>query len=617
MESASQRAAIARFGAFEMDLRAGELRKSGVLINLPPQPFKILALLVRRSGDLVTREEIQREVWGDQTVVDFESGLNFAMNKIRSALGDRAEAARYIETLPRRGYRFLVPVEAGADRLAPTTISTGPARRKLTWLFPAASLILLAIGAYFALTNWRRGGQVQSVAVLPFANLSHAPAEDYLADGTTEALITELGRVSAFAVTSRTSTERYRKTTKPPKEIANDLKVDAIVEGAVLRAGDNIRISVHLIEAESGRQFWSESYERKLDDVLTVQGEIARSIAAAVRVKVTKEQQSELSRPRTVNPEAYELYLRGRFYWNKLTGDGSREAIADFEQAIEKDPRFALAYAGLADAYAELPVAHGTPAAEAFPKAKRAAERALAIDPKLVEAVNVMAEVAAYSWQWPEAERLFQKVFRLNPSFAQASHDYGFYLIAMGRLKEATEWNQRACLLDPLSVYYASDLAMLPYMQRDYAEAIRQMQRVLAMDTAYPVTYLDLALAYAANRQFDSAIEAAKKSVQLDREDPFMLSTLSYVNGKAGKTAEARQALQQLDDIGKRRPVSAFYRGFALLGLGEYEQSMNSFANAYDERFYALALVKVLPEFEPLRTHPRFMELVHRMRLPD
>jgi tetratricopeptide (TPR) repeat protein len=310
------------------------------------------------------------------------------------------------------------------------------------------------------------------------------------------------------------------------------------------------------------------------------------------------------------------LYVRGRFNWNKLTADGSRKAIADFEQAIAKDPRFALAYAGLADAYAELPVSFGTPASEAYPKAKRAAELALAIEPQLVEAVNVLAEVAAYSWQWPEAERLFKQVFRLNPSHAQASHDYGFYLIAMGRLKEATEWNQRACVLDPLSVYFASDLAMLPYMQHDYAEAIRQTQRVLAMDTSYPVTYLNLALAYAANRQFDQAIEAANKSVQLEGDNPFMLSTLSYVNGRAGKTADARHALQRLDGMGKKRPVSAFYRGFALLGMGEYKQAMNSFSKAYDERFYALAFVKFLPEFEPLRTDPRFQELVHRVQLP-
>jgi TolB-like protein/Tfp pilus assembly protein PilF len=473
------------------------------------------------------------------------------------------------------------------------------------------------IGSYFAIANWRGTLRVRSVAVLPFQNLSHAPADDYLADGTTEALITELGRVSALPVTSRTSSDRYRKSTKSLKEIAGDLRVDAIVEGAVLRAGDNLRISVQLIEAGSDRQIWSESYERKLDDVLTLQGEIARSIASAVRVKVTTEQQAELSRPRPVNPEAYQLYVRGRFNWNKLTADGSRRAIADFEQAIAKDPRFALAYAGLADAYAELPVSFGAPASEAYPKAKSAAEQALAIEPQLADAVNVLAEVAAYSWQWPEAERLFKQVFRLNPSHAQASHDYGFYLIAMGRLKEATEWNQRACVLDPLSIYFASDLAMLPYMQHDYAEAIRQTQRVLAMDTKYPVTYLNLALAYAANREFDEAIKAANKSVQLEGDNPFMLSTLSYVNGMAGKTADAHQALQRLNDMGKKRPVSAFYRGFALLGMGQYKQAMSSFSQAYDERFYALAFAKVLPEFEPLRTDPRFKELVHRMRLPE
>jgi len=612
---ASQRGSIVRFDDFEMDLHAGELRKGGQVVSLPPQPFKVLSLLVRRTGELVTRDEIRQEIWGDQTAVDFERGLNFAINKIRSALGESAEAARYVETLPRRGYRFLRPVETAPESLPAETIPVETVQRRKRRLIPAlgGGLVLLLLGGYLGAQYWRASGRIRSIAVLPFENLSHDAADDYLADGTTEALITDLGRVSTLPVTSKTSSGRYRKSAKTLTEIARELKAGAIVEGAVLRSGDRLRVSVQLIDAGADRQIWSDSYDRRLGDVLTLQGEIAAAIAEAIRARVTPEQKLELTRPRPVNPEAYQLYVRGRFFWNKATADGSRRAIADFEQALTFDPHFALAYAGLADAYAGLPVFLGTPAAEAYSKAKKAADRALAIDPNLVEAVNVLAEVAEYSWNWREAERLFQRVFRMNPSYAQAYHDYGFYLIAMGRVKDATLWTEKACMLDPLSVYYASDLALDPYLLRDYEEAIRQLNRVLAMDPQYATTHLYLALPYAAKRDYDRAIASAQKSFELDSENPFNLSTLAYVYGQAGKLGAARQTLERLTGMSRRQPVSAFHFGLAYLGMGDHERAINSFLKAYEERFYVLILMKTMPAFDPLRADPRFQELLSRM----
>ena len=406
MESVGQGTAKIRFGEFEMDTAAGELRKSGQLVSLPPQPFKVLALLVRRAGEPVTRDEIREEIWGDQTVVDFERGLNFAINRIRSALGDSADSPTYIQTLPRRGYRFVCPVQtalaAGEAKAEADPISRPriPRNRRLAITAGLAVCAGVSMAAVFYLrtTHGVADGTIRSIAVLPFETLTHAAADEYLSDGTTDALITELGRIAALRVTSRTSSGLYRRPAKPAKAIARELGVDALVEGAVLRSGDRARVSVQLIDAAADRQIWSDSYDRSLADILTLQGEIARSIAAAIRVRLTPQQRSTLSLSRPVNPEAYELYVRGRFYWNKVTAEGSRKAIADFQNALSHDPRFALAYAGLADAYAGLPVSTGTPPEDALAKAKQAAEQALAIDANLVEAVNVLAEVAEYSW---------------------------------------------------------------------------------------------------------------------------------------------------------------------------------------------------------------------------
>jgi len=617
-------AAKIRFGEFEMDTAAGELRKSGQLVSLPPQPFKVLALLARRAGQPITREEIRAEIWGDQTVVDFERGLNFAINKIRSALGDSAESPTFIQTLPRRGYRFVCPVQAPTtDEPKPEAADLKPQpeiprHRRLVSVTAVAVCVAASTGAvfYFRSTRGVADGGIRSIAVLPFETLSHTAADEYLSDGAADALITELGRIPALRVTSRTSSGLYRKPAKPAKEIAHELGVDALVEGAVLRSRDRVHAFVQLIDAATDRQIWSDSYDRSVGDILTLQGEVARSIAAAIRVRLTEQQRSTLSLSHPVNPEAYELYVRGRFNWNRVTADGSRQAIADFERALSYDPKFALAYAGLADAYAGLPVSTGTPAAEALVKAKQAAEQALAIDPNLVEAVNVLAEVAEYSWNWQDTERLFQHVFEMNPSYAQAYHDYGFYLLAMNRVNDAITSTRKACMLDPLSVYFAADLAFNPYQLGNTDEAIRQLQRILTMDPQFPATHIYLAMAYAGRGDFDNALAAAKRSVELDREDLFTIGTLGYVYGKAGKTREARQVLERLRETARHRRVSAYHFALVQLGLGNRELALDYIWQAYDERFYMLPLINVTPEFAPLRTEPRYRELLRLMGVP-
>jgi tetratricopeptide (TPR) repeat protein len=283
---------------------------------------------------------------------------------------------------------------------------------------------------------------------------------------------------------------------------------------------------------------------------------------------------------------------------------------------LSHDPKFALAYAGLADAYAGLPVSTGTPPDDALAKARQAAAQALAIAPNLVEAVNVLAEVAEYSWNWPEAERLFQRAFELNPSYAQAYHDYGFYLLAMNRVNDAIAWTRKACMLDPLSVYFAADLAFNPYQLGNTDESIRQLRLVLAMDPQFPTTHVYLAMAYAGRGEFDKALAAAKRSVELDPEDLFTTGTLGYVYGKAGKTHEARQVLERLRETTRHRRVSAYHFAFVQLGLGNRELALDHLWKAYEERFYFLPAINVMPEFASLRTEPRFRELLRLMGVP-
>jgi TolB-like protein/DNA-binding winged helix-turn-helix (wHTH) protein/Tfp pilus assembly protein PilF len=633
-----QHADLLQFGVFQLDLKAAQLRKSGRVVSLPPQPFNVLTVLVRRKGELVTREELRKEIWGGQTVVDFDAGLNFAINKIRTALGDGAASPRYIETIPRRGYRFLAPVEmmnAADESPVPEIESQLPKvrpsrqrsrrRRFLVWtvicVIAISGLLIGSIaGIRDRIFSWARHERSSllnrsSVAVLPFDNLSHNPSDESFVDGMTEALITELGKISGLRVISRTSSFRYRGAAKSVPEIGRRLGAGTIVEGAVLHLVDRVRVTVQATSAATDAQLWSESYEREIRDVLSLQGEVARLIAQAVSVRLTAREQHELARPRRVDPEAYQAYVHGRLLWNKQSLAAINQSIVEFERAIKKDPTFALAYAGLADAYASLPITSGTLAHEAYGKAKAVAQKALEIDPNLAVAVNVLAEVSAYSWEWREAERLFKRALELNPSYAQAYHDYGFCLLSMNRIRENIEWNKKARMLDPLSVYIAADLAWTPYFLRRYDEAIRNLEEIREMDTGYAVTYVYLALAFQQKSSFSNAIAAAEKAAALDPANYFIQSTLGHIYGKAGNKDKAFRILRELQAKTARQPIPAFHFGMLYLGLGDTNEAMNWLEKAYSEHFYVLSLVNAMPEFDPLRSDPRFQQMLKGMGL--
>ena len=451
-----------RFGVFEVDLRAGELRKHGLRVRLQEQPFQVLAMLLKHGGEVVTREELQKELWPADTFVDFDHGLNKAINKIRDALSDSAESPRFVETVARRGYRFLAEVrvvdpapvrssepaiEAPFQSQDRAALSGELAAHKrlgpsVGWRISGSVVVLLLV----ILTAWafhsrnRPSPVIRSLAVLPLESLSGDASQDYFADGMTDELINDLGQISALRVISRTSVMSYKRARKPLPQIARELNVDAVVEGTVLRSGEQVRITAQLIQASDDKHLWSLSYEGDLRDTLALQNQVARTIAEQIRISLNPQEQAALRNMRVVNPEAYVSYLTGRYFWNKRTADGLKAAAAYFTQSTDDDPSYARAYSGLADTYALLgDWQYGvmTPK-EALPKAKAAAIKALQLDSALGEAHNSLAFcLDGFDWDFESAEKEFRQAIELNPGYATAHHWYAWHLSLVGRNSEA------------------------------------------------------------------------------------------------------------------------------------------------------------------------------------
>ncbi len=429
MAGSSASLGTVRFGVFEFDPRVGELRKQGMKLKLQGQPVEILKLLLEHPGEVVTREELQRKLWPADTFVDFEHSLNAAVKRLRDALDDSAETPRYIETLARRGYRFVAPVEG----LAPV-----PASRRISpsvWIGSAAALALLAVlvalnvGGSRDRILGRATRPLRSVAVLPLTNLSGDPEQDYFAEGMTEALITELGKISALRVISRQSMMQYKGTKKSAPQIAKELNVEAVVEGSVLCSGDRVRVSVQLIQAVPERHLWANTYDQDLRDVLAVHSEMARAVAGEVRAKLTPQEERLLLSARSVNPEAYAAYLRGLYFYNRLvTTEDLETALESFQQAVKKDPSYAPAHAAVASCYARL--GYGPPRKEdVSSKARAAALKALELDETLAEAHAALGYIkVSFDWDWPGAQREYKRAFELNPNSVDVHLKYALFL---------------------------------------------------------------------------------------------------------------------------------------------------------------------------------------------
>jgi TolB-like protein/DNA-binding winged helix-turn-helix (wHTH) protein/Tfp pilus assembly protein PilF len=630
-----------RFGVFELDVRAGELRKLGFRVRLQEQPLQILTMLLEHPGEVISREELQKKLWPADTFVDFDHGLNKAVSKIREALGDSAESPRFVETVARRGYRFLAdvkvaeeaavrgpelatlphPVAEAGDR-PDLADKPGMAKNLLSsfaWKISAFVVLLLvaSLAAWKIYSRNRPSSAIRSLAVLPLESLSSDASQDYFADGMTDELISDLGQISALRVISRTSVMVYKHARKPLPQIARELNVDAVVEGTVLRSGDQVRITAQLIEASTDKHLWSQSYDGELRDTLALQNQVARAIADQIRINLNPQEQTALKTVKVVNPQAYESYLKGRYFWNKRTADGLKVALAYFTEAIEEDPKYAQAYSGLADTYALLgdwQYAVMTPK-EAFPKAKAAAIKALELDSALGEAHNSLAFcLDAFDWDLDSAGKEFRRATELNPGYATAHHWYAWHLSLLGRYDEAIAEMRKAENLDPLSLIINADLAELLVIAHYYDESISQSRKTIEMDPNFALAHNQLAQAYLQKHMNDEAVAELQKAVQLSVGSPTCIASLARAYAASGKTEEAVKLLSELKKHSTPSYSDAPEIAVVYASLGDTDQAMNWLETAFEERFNPSVLLR--PGFDPLRSDPRFEDLVRRIGFP-
>jgi adenylate cyclase len=566
-----------RFDVYEMDLSSGELRKSGKPVRLQPQPFRVLGMLAGRAGEVVTRAQLRDEIWGRGTFVDFEQGLNFCIRQIRSALDEDPNKPRFVQTIPRRGYRFVaksVQTEAAPSRRA-----------------------------------------IRSIAVLPLKNLSASPDEDYFAAGLTEELITELGKLGNLRVISRTSVMLYKDSEKTLPEIARELKVEAVVEGAAMRSGEQVRITAQLIEAATDTHLWAESYHRELRDILVLQRDIAYEIARQIQSNLAPRRKSVAGAPR-MNPSAYLAYQKGRYLWNQRSDASLQKAIELFKEAIENDPFYSAAYSGLADCLTALGYASSLSPEKTFPKAKAMALRALELDATLAEPhASLGYSKLYYDWDWKGAESEFREAIALNRNYVSAHHWYSVYLTAMGREQEARAEIEMAQELDPLSLAINTDVGFELYYSGHYDQAIEQLQSVLDLNPRFALANLWMGRAYQQKRSYDLAITRFKQAADALPEWPVALAAIGNVLGESGRRREAQKILSKLAGLSKRKYVTAYGMALVHAGLGDKTRAFKWLSEAVEERSHWLVWLKLDPRWNAISSDSRFRTLLKRVGL--
>ena len=643
--SASQ---LIRFDIYELDVRAGELRKGGTRIRLQDQPLLILLALLENPGQVVTREELQKKIWPDGTFVDFDRGLHAAVNRLRVALNDSADRPRYVETVARRGYRFIAKVEPNGTGEHPAP-KPGPSKPRGRWWnswtgtiagFAIAALVaavLIATNIY-GLRDWLFGSSghrsFHALAVLPLDNLTADPKQDYFADGMTEELITQLSKLANLKVISHTSVAQYRGTKKSAREISAELHVDAVIEGAVQLAGDRVRITAQLVDGATDEQIWADNYDRELSNVLLLQSDVASDIAKQIDVKLSPQQKESLQAgAHPVNPDAYQSYLLGRYYWNSRTAEGLKKAGQYFGDAIKKDPNFALAYSGQADYFAYLTVLGGpevlSPKA-AMTQARAVAAKALQLDPSLAEAHASMGNVLHnYDWDWAGAEREFRRAIELNPNYANAHHLYAHLLIETGRTDAALAEERQALELDPYSPFINNGMARLYYLSRQYGKAIAQCQIGLQINPQYLPARIQLALAYEQVGKLNDAISelenaagvvagsnSSPDSKQHAIDLPVLHALLAHAYALAGRTSEAHAELNRLQAQSAHQYISPAYIGIVWMALGDHTQAFNFLNKAYQDRSEHVLYLGLEPIVDPLRSDVQFQKLLKQVGLP-
>jgi TolB-like protein/DNA-binding winged helix-turn-helix (wHTH) protein/Flp pilus assembly protein TadD len=641
MSSGEQLGSLIRFGVFEIDLKSGELRKHGLRVKLRDQSFQVLTLLLERPGQVVTREELQRKLWAADTFVDFDRGLNKAINRLRDALGDSAEAPQFVETLPKRGYRFIAPVEdSRAAGLvpppeSPLEVKSEPepppaipvpvnSHTRLWWLALATPLVaVIAVQT----SSGRHGrttlpsppvtpGRIM-LAVLPFDNLTGDPDQEYLSDGMTEEIITRLGQLQPeqLGVIARTSVMGY-KHRNHLDQIARELGVQYVVEGSVRRSSNQVRMSAQVIRVKDQTQLWAGMYDRSAEDILRLQSDFAEAVADAIQLKLTSQKRTLLASAQTVNAEAYDAYLRGRYMLNRRTSESLQNAVISLQQSIKADPTFALAYAALGDCYGVM-AAYGISEEDSIRKAESMSRKALAIDNSIAEAHASLALMAQFhDRNFAEAESEYLLAFSFDPNFAIAHMWRSVMLEAKGRFEEDMRELEIAHRLDPLSPMFPGAEGESLYMARQYDQAIETLTRAQEMEPNRDTTYFWRGLAYEQKARFQEAINDLQRAVEID-DKPLNLAALGHVYALSGRKQEAWKILLSLDNRAEHEYVDPWSYGVIYAGFGDRDAAFHWLEKAYQQRSYWIFSLKVAAIFDSLHSDPRFNEMVHRLNLDE
>jgi TolB-like protein/DNA-binding winged helix-turn-helix (wHTH) protein/tetratricopeptide (TPR) repeat protein len=642
-----------RFGQFELRPHTRELYKLGIRLKLRPQPFEVLRALLDANGEMVSREQLHEMLWSSETFVDFDQSLNTCIKELRAALNDSAGEPRYIETLPKLGYRMMVPAErdfgvappqaAEAPPSLPTSPTGGtaepppaapapipvdtvtirlPLLRK--FLLAAAVALVVAAAIYFARPGSHRRlvdttPQRLMIAVLPFENLSGNQDQDYFSDGLTEEVITQIGETdpARLGVIARTSVMHYKNLQEPLPQIASELGVQYVLEGTVRRDAGRVRISAQLIQVKDQTQLWSHEYERGVNDLLALQDEMGREMADELRRTLREPTPTVAAQPRPNPPtsEAYDLYLKGLYFLNQRTGTGFQQANAYFRQAIAQEPNYAPAFAGLADSLVLDGEYSGGAETQYMPTARAAALRALQLDDSLPEAHTAFALIVQnYDWDWDTSEKEFRRALELNPSYATGHQWYAEHLMWEGRFNDALAESERARTLDPLSLIIAADNGAILYNARQYDKAIAQFHTVLEMDPQFPRAHV-IRSAFDQEGRYTEALADLESSHRLTGGKYYYWMEKAYISGRLGKENEAREGVKELKKLeaqGNHDPGGLFW---AYLGMGDKEKAFEYLQEAYSQRSTIMTSLKVEPAFDPLRGDPRFTEMLHRVHL--
>ena len=630
----SRHTSVVRFGTYEIALHSGELRKAGVRIRVQQQPLRLLEILLEHPGEVVTREELRSRIWPNENFGDFDQAVNVAIAKLRGALGDSADNPRYIETLPRRGYRFIADVavvnrpidkmefvhagaSSGKEDRAPLEVAGKAAPKRLSWqhAWKTLGLALVLLILIVWIFRWRSrppgnvlsSSSVRSLAVLPLENLS-SNSEDYFADGMTDELITDLAQISALRVISRTSVMPYKGVRKPLPQIARELNVDAVVEGTVLHSGKQVRITAQLIRAPADKHLWAQSYEGDVSDTLALQKKVARAIVEQIRIKLTPQEDAVLENVKVVNPEAYENYLKGRYFWNKRTADGLKKATYYFNRAIEGDPNYSLPYTGLADIHQ---------LSDHPQLAREEVQKALDLDDQLPEAHNSLARLLyLFNRDWEGADREFKRALELDHNYAPAHHWYSMYLAVEGRKEQALAEAEKASELDPLSPVVGANLAKILQEAGQNDKAIEQAKKTLDLEPDSAVTHAVLGVVYQDKRMYAEAITEYKRALQLGGPPGEVRGLLGYAYAVSGNRTDAEKIIAELKALWPRHTHAALDLAVVFSGLGDKENALYWLEKAQEMHVSDLIGIRQDSHFVEVRSDPRFQALVQRADAP-